>query len=160
MTRNTYRIVALLAAALLFGVLTACGGGSNVDWDLTISGAVDSPTTLSYKKLTQMEQTELSDILMEKSEGEDLTTSWSGVPVDALFAEAGASGYSSVTAIAGDGYAIDITSDEMQSAIVALKRDGEWITEVEPDKGPIRLVCPETPANRWVFQLQELQVNP
>jgi DMSO/TMAO reductase YedYZ molybdopterin-dependent catalytic subunit len=159
MKRNVRRIVVLVVTALLLGLLPACGGG-NVDWDLTVSGAVDNPTTFSYKELTQMEQTELSDILMEKSEGEDLTTSWSGVPVDALFAEAGAGGYSSVTAIAGDGYAIDITSDEMQGAIVALKRGGEWITEVEPDKGPIRLVCPETPANRWVFQLQELQVNP
>lgn len=159
MKRNVHRIVVLVVTAVLLGLLPACGG-SNVDWDLTVSGAVDDPTTFSYKELTQMEQTELSDILMEKSEGEDLTTSWSGVPVDALFAKAGASEYSSVTAIAGDGYAIDIASDEMQGGIVALKRDGEWITEVETDKGPIRLVCPETPANRWVFQLQELQVNP
>ncbi len=159
MKRNVHRIVVLVVTAVLLGLLPACGG-SNIDWDLTVSGAVDDPTTFSYKELTQMEQTELSDILMEKSEGEDLTTSWSGVPVDALFAEAGASEYSSVTAIAGDGYAIDIASDEMQGGIVALKQDGEWITEVEPDKGPIRLVCPETPANRWVFQLQELQVNP
>ena len=27
------------------------------------------------------------------------------------------------------------------------------------DHGPIRMVCPHTPANRWVFQLMELQVN-
>lgn len=158
MKRNVHRIVVLVVTAVLLGLLPACGG--NVDWDLTVSGAVDNPTTFSYKELTQMEQTELSDILMEKSEGEDLTTSWSGVPVDALFEEAGVGNYTSVTAIAGDGYAIDITADEMQGAIVALKRGDEWITEAEPDKGPIRLVCPETPANRWVFQLQELQVNP
>jgi hypothetical protein len=44
---------------------------------------------------------------------------------------------------------------------VALKSGGEWIVDVpeEEGKGPIRLVCPETPANRWVFQLQEIQVN-
>ena len=160
MTRHTYRIAVFLITALTLGLLTACGGGPNVDWDLTISGAVDNPTTFTYKELTQMEQTDLTDILMEKSEGEDITTSWSGVAVDLLFQEAGVGDYSSITAIAADGYAIDITSDEMQGAIVALKRGGEWITEAEPDKGPIRLVCPETPANRWVFQLQELQVNP
>ena len=67
--------------------------------------------------------------------------------------------YVSVTALAADGYAIEITKDELQDAIVALKQDGEWITEAESDKGPIRLVCPETPTNRWVFQLQEIQVN-
>ena len=161
MKDRTRRIVVFVFATLLISLLTACGGGApRVDWDLTISGAVDNPTTYSYKELTQKEQTDLTDILMEKSEGEDLTTSWSGVAVDLLFEEAGVSTYESVTAIAGDGYAIDITPDEMQGAIVALKRNDEWITEVEPDKGPIRLVCPETPANRWVFQLQELQVNP
>ena len=43
--------------------------------------------------------------------------------------------------------------------IVALKEKGEWIAEADPDHGPIRLVFPHTPANRWVFQIQEIQVN-
>jgi DMSO/TMAO reductase YedYZ molybdopterin-dependent catalytic subunit len=161
MKRGNRWFVIIAFSALVIGILTACGGGApRVDWELTISGAVENPTTLTYKELTQMEQTELTDIMMEKSTGEDEVTSWSGVPVDLLFEEAGVGDYPTVTAIAGDGYAIDITSDELQGAIVALKRGEQWITDAEPDKGPIRLVCPETPANRWVFQLQELQVNP
>ncbi|MBN1260254.1 MAG: molybdopterin-dependent oxidoreductase [Anaerolineae bacterium] len=139
-------------------VLTACGGAPNVDWDLIISGEGD--LTLSYAELAKMPQTDLTDILMQKSLGEDETGSWSGVPVDAIFEQAGVGDFTSVTAIAGDGYAIEITKDELQDAIVALQKDGDWITNAEPDKGPIRIVCPETPANRWVFQLQELQVNP
>jgi hypothetical protein len=67
--------------------------------------------------------------------------------------------YSSVTAKAADGYAIEISKDEMVNGIVALKQGGEWITDVDPDAGPIRLVFPETPANRWVFQATELIVN-
>jgi hypothetical protein len=106
-----------------------------------------------------MEQTELNDIMMEKSTGEDEVTSWSGPSLDDILAQAEAGEPASVTAVAADGYAIDVTSDELQGAIVALKRGDEWITEAEPDKGPIRLVTPETPANRWVFQLEELQVH-
>ncbi len=47
-----------------------------------------------------------------------------------------------------------------RAGCVALKKDDTWITKAEPDKGPIRLVCPETPANRWGLQVQTLTVNP
>ena len=48
----------------------------------------------------------------------------------------------------------------MVDGIVALQQAGEWITKTDPDAGPIRLVFPETPANRWVFQVTEIVVNP
>jgi DMSO/TMAO reductase YedYZ molybdopterin-dependent catalytic subunit len=149
-----------LLAVLLVVSLAGCGGAPKVDWDLTVSGAVDNPLTLSYSELAKMPQTDLTDVLMQKSLGEDEVGSWSGVAVEEIFKQAGASSdYPSVTALAADGYAIEISKDEVQGAIVALKKGDEWITKAEPDKGPIRIVCPETPANRWVFQLEELQVN-
>ena len=152
--------VVVLLGTLLVAGLAGCGGAPKVDWDLTVTGAVGNPLTLAYGDLAKMDQTDLSDVLMEKSLGEDEVGSWSGVAVDQVMEQAGASsGYVSVTALAADGYAIEISRDELQGAIVALKKDGEWITKAEPDKGPIRLVCPQTPANRWVFQLQEIQVN-
>jgi DMSO/TMAO reductase YedYZ molybdopterin-dependent catalytic subunit len=114
---------------------------------------------LSYQDLAGMEQIELSDILMEKSTGENEVTSWGGVPVATLFEMAGVSGYSTVTAVAADGYAIEISADELEGGIVAMTDKGEWIADVTPDKGPIRLVTPQTPGNRWVFQLAEIQVN-
>mgnify|MGYP001046563817 FL=1 len=147
----------ILALAVL---LTACGGPPKVDWELTISGDVDSPTTFSYQELAEKELVDLSDVLMEKSRGEDEVRSFSGVPINNLLEAAGApEDYSSVTAKAADGYAIEISMDEMVDGIVALKQGGEWITDVDPDAGPIRLVFPETPANRWVFQVTELVVN-
>ena len=146
--------------AVLVALLTACGGGApKVDWELTISGNVATPLTLSYQELVEMPQTELNEVMMEKSTGEDEVTSWSGVLLSDIFAQAGAGDYSLVTAVAGDGYAIEITKDELEGAIVALKDRGEWIAEVTPDKGPIRLVTPKTPGNRWVFQLMEIQVQ-
>jgi DMSO/TMAO reductase YedYZ molybdopterin-dependent catalytic subunit len=140
--------------------LVACGGAApDVDWTLGVSGAVSNPLTLSYADLADMPQADLSDILMEKSLGEDTTGDWSGVALTEILTRASAGEYVSITAVAGDGYAIEISKDELEGAIVALKENGEWIAEADPDHGPIRLVCPYTPANRWVFQLQELQVN-
>jgi DMSO/TMAO reductase YedYZ molybdopterin-dependent catalytic subunit len=157
MRRKTLWIVGLLLAVSLIG----CGGGApDADWTLQVGGEVGTPLSLSYQELVDKPQTELEEILMERSEGEDTTGSWSGVALSSLLEEAGApDDYASITAIAADGYAIEIPREELEGAIVALKEEGEWIAEADPDHGPIRMVCPHTPANRWVFQLTDLQVN-
>ena len=147
----------VVAVALLFA-LVGCGA-AKVDWELAISGGVSSPLTVTFAELAKMPQKDLTDILMQKSRGEDVTTSWRGVALEELLARAGAGEYVSVTAIASDGYAIEISKDELQDAIVALKDGGKWIASTDPDHGPIRLVAPTTPANRWVYQLTEIQVN-
>jgi DMSO/TMAO reductase YedYZ molybdopterin-dependent catalytic subunit len=160
--RKSIQALSIALLTFLLVSLSACGGGPKVDWDLKISGAVGNPLTLSYNELTDMPQTELNEVLMEKSMGEDEVTSWSGVALSEIFERAEVDpDYVSATATAADGYAIEISKDELQGAIVALKRGGEWITDIPEEEGkdPIRLVCPETPANRWVFQLQEIQVN-
>lgn len=153
------RAIATIVLLLVLG-LAGCGGAApSVDWTLGVSGAVDSPLTLDYTELVNMPQVELEDILMERSLGEDTTSDWSGVSLTEILDRAGAGQYVSITAIAADGYAIEISKDELQDGIVALKENGEWIAEVDADHGPIRLVCPYTPASRWIFQLVELQVN-
>jgi len=153
------RKAALTMAIVLVAGLVACGGAPKVEWDLEVGGAVSNPVTLSYADLAGMPQVDLKDILMEKSVGEDEVVSWSGVALDEVLSKAGAGSYASLTAVAADGYAIEISKDELQDGIVALKENGEWINKADPDHGPIRLVTPHTPANRWVFQLQALQVN-
>ncbi len=156
MNKTGVWVVTLLLALVLAG----CGGAApKVDWTLKIGGAVSTPLSLSFADLAGMPQTELKGILMEKSVGEDTTGDWGGVALTDLLSKAGAADYVSLTAVAGDGYAIEIGKDELEGAIVALKENGKWIAETDPDHGPIRLVCPHTPANRWVFQLMELQVN-
>jgi len=151
--------VVLTMALVLLLALVACAKTPTVDWNLQVSGAVGSPLSLSYAELAGMKQTELKDILMEKSTGEDTVGAWSGVSLDEILSKAGAGEFASITAVAGDGYAIEISKDELQGGIVALKDNGKWIAEIDADHGPIRLVTPNTPANRWVFQLQEIQVN-
>lgn len=157
--KRNWTWILILGLGLLIG-LTACGGAPKVEWTVEISGAVSTPLTLDYGTLVQMPETDLKDILMQKSLGENEVASWSGPSLDDIFEKAGVGNFSSVTATAADGYAVEISHDDLQNAIIALKKDGTWITKAEPDKGPIRLVCPETPANRWVFQIQKIQVNP
>jgi DMSO/TMAO reductase YedYZ molybdopterin-dependent catalytic subunit len=156
------RIVRKVGLIIAIGacILSACASAPKVDWNLTISGAVSNPLIVSYKDLSKMPQTVLNDVLMDISTGEDTVGSWSGVPLSDLLEQAGASeDFVSVTAMAADGYAIEIARDELENAIVALKEEGEWIQNSDPEHGPIRMVCPQTPANRWVFQLMEIQVN-
>lgn len=156
--KKTLLITVIILAAV---ILAACGSGvPKVEWELKVSGAVNTPLTLSFQELAGMAQMDMKDVKMEKSTGEDEITNWSGVPVSEIFTKAGVSDFSTITAIAADGYAIEITKDELEGGIIALKDKGEWIAEVTPDKGPIRLVCPKTPGNRWVFSLQEIVVNP
>lgn len=154
---NFSKWVLLICISML---LTACGGTPKVEWALSISGDVDNPTTFSFAELTEMEQVDLNDVLMEKSRGEDEVRSFSGVPLALILEKVGApDDISTITAIAADGYAIEISKDEMVDGIVALKQSGEWIVDADPDAGPIRLVFPTTPANRWVFQVNEIIVN-
>jgi DMSO/TMAO reductase YedYZ molybdopterin-dependent catalytic subunit len=153
------KVVLMMTLLLVLGLAACSGGAPEVDWTLGVSGAVSSPLSLSYADLAGMTQTDLKDVFMDKSLGEDTTGDWSGAALTEILTEAGAGEYVSITVVAADGYAIEISKDELQDAIVALKENGKWIAQADPDHGPIRLVCPHTPANRWVYQPVELQVN-
>ncbi|MDP2965962.1 MAG: molybdopterin-dependent oxidoreductase [Pelolinea sp.] len=155
------RINLLFLILVLTGILlSACGSAPKVEWNLKITGAVEKSLDLRFQDLVKLPQIELNDILMNKSVGEDEVGSWSGVMLGEILDQAGAAAdFTTITAIASDGYAIEITKDELKDAIIALKQNGEWIQKSDPGHGPIRLVCPQTPANRWVFQLTEIQIN-
>ena len=146
---------------VLLALLTACSGAPNVEWELTVTGEVDNPMVFTYKELAALPQVDINDVLMEKSRGEDEIRFFSGVELAVILEMAGAADdFSSITAIAADGYAIEITPDEMADGVVALKDGNDWIVNSDPKAGPIRLVFPTTPANRWVFQLNQVVVNP
>ena len=146
---------------LLIPMLIIACGVPNLEWELTISGDVSNPVTFTFEELANMDLVDLNDVLMEKSRGEDEVRSFSGVSLDSLFEIAGApDDFSTITIKAADGYAIEISKNEMANGIVALKQSNKWIVDVEPDAGPIRLVFPSTPADHWVFQVIEIIVNP
>ena len=84
------RVVLSVALLMILG-LAACGGAApDVAWSLNVSGAVGEPLALSYAELAGMSQTELKEILMEKSLGEDTTGDWIGEALADLLTQAGA----------------------------------------------------------------------
>ncbi len=158
-----YKISAILFVAVAM-LASGCGGGGiqapQVDWSVSVEGDVDNPLTLSYADLTGVEQVQLSQVLMQKSRGEDTVNDWEGVPLTAIFDQAGAhADASGITAMAADGYAIMISMADLEDAIVALRMDGEWIATSDPDHGPLRLVVPNKPSNYWVFALSNIIVE-
>ena len=150
----------LLLFFVLGLVVVSCAHAPTVDWTLSISGKVAEPLSFSYKELAEMPQIQLEDVFMDKSIGEDQIGAWSGVPLISLLEASNADpDFVTVTALASDGYAIEITKEELEGSLVALKVNGEWIQKADPEHGPLRLVCPKTPADRWVYKIVELQVN-
>ena len=66
------RKATIITLLLIFeSIITACNSSPKVDWELTFSGAVSNPTTISYAELTDMEFIALDNVLMEKTVGED-----------------------------------------------------------------------------------------
>ena len=154
------QIIILLGLASLVIGLTACATHPNVDWTLKISGDVNKPLGLTYADLAGMPQTELKELLMQKTTSEDTVNTWVGVPLDAIATKVGADPqYATILAKGDDGYEILISINELKGAIIALKMDGYWIAEKDKAHGPIRLVCPDTPASKWIYALVEIQFN-
>jgi DMSO/TMAO reductase YedYZ molybdopterin-dependent catalytic subunit len=150
------------ALALALGLAVAgCGQAqqsSGIDWKIEISGAVDQPVTVSYDDLAGMPQTKLTDVLMRKSRGEDQKTNWEGAAFKDVLAKAklkpNATG---ITAMAEDGYAIQIPLADLDKGVVALKSEGKRIAD--DGQGAVRVVIPDKPANFWILGLRKIKVE-
>ncbi|HOU24121.1 MAG TPA: molybdopterin-dependent oxidoreductase [Anaerolineae bacterium] len=160
MMRRNVVIALLLVAVVLCSCAPKGSAAPTVDWKLDIKGDVGKPVSLTYADLAKMPQITLKDVMMQKAAGEPEPTTWTGVALSEILKQAeGDANPSSITAVAADGYAVAIPRDELEGAIVALKDGKDWIVKSDPDKGPIRLVCPKAPANRWLFSLTEVKVK-
>jgi DMSO/TMAO reductase YedYZ molybdopterin-dependent catalytic subunit len=158
--KNMQQRTLLLVIVILAIGLTACATHPNVDWKLMISGDINKPLTLTYADLAGMPQTELKDVLMQKTTSEDTINTWVGVPLDEIATKVGADPqYATILAKGDDGYEMLISTKELKGAIIALKMDGDWIAEKDSAHGPIRLVCPDTPASKWIYAIVEIQFN-
>jgi DMSO/TMAO reductase YedYZ molybdopterin-dependent catalytic subunit len=131
----------------------------DVQWELTVGGAVDTETTLAFSDLANMDMTLLEGVVKQTRSGES-THDYEGVLLSALLDLAGAdSAAEGITATASDGYTMTIAmSDLPEDAIVALKEDGTWLAEADPES-PIQLVLPGLPASQWASQLVGITVE-
>lgn len=78
------------------------------------------------------------------------TTTYTGVPISALLAEAGVESFKSLTLVAADEYSAEVTSEELagcEKCIVAF------------DNGSLRSVMPDLSGKLQVKDLVEIQIN-
>jgi DMSO/TMAO reductase YedYZ molybdopterin-dependent catalytic subunit len=130
-----------------------------VEWQLTVGGAVDTESTFQFADLAKMDLVTLEDVVKQTRSGES-THSFEGVLLSSLLESAGAdSAAEGITATAADGYAATFAMTDLPAdAMVALKMDGEWMAEADPES-PVELVLPGLPANQWVSQLVSITVE-
>lgn len=152
--------IPVLCIISLITLLAGCSPDApNVQWNLAVTGEVAAPFTLSYAELVRMPQTPLKDIVVQPALlTDEITGTWSGVPLQAIFEDAEVEEYSHLIAVSAEGEKRIVAKIHTEDAIVALKTGDAWIAEAEPDKGPIYLLTPGTLMNRWVTQLEEIQV--
>jgi len=131
----------------------------DVEWQLTVGGAVGTETTSAFSDLANMDMTLLEDVVKQSRSG-DSTHDYEGVLISSLLESAGAdSAAEGITATAADGYAATFAMADLPTeAIVALKEDGQWLAEADPES-PIQLVLPGLPGNQWVSQLVSITVE-
>jgi DMSO/TMAO reductase YedYZ molybdopterin-dependent catalytic subunit len=127
-------------------------------WDLTIQGLVDAPFTIGFDELVAMPSVEPTFDIHCVTKWSKFDTTWTGVRVRDLFAQAGVQPAAThVMEHAEFGYTTniplaDITSDD---AIIAYAFDGQPI----PDEhgGPVRVVVPHLyfwKSAKWVRSLE------
>ena len=134
-----------------------------VEWTLKLKGSgLGKPAVFSFEKLAGMEMTRLDKVLMRKTHGPDLLTSWRGPSLEGLLSAAKIKpGPMKVILEAEGGYGVRCTVDDLKSAVVALQDgEGRWLAEVGERASPIRLVVPERPGNYWVRDLVLIIVEP
>lgn len=144
-----------LMLLVLVGLLVGCGQAADDGGDAApagdvafkVTGMVDKEMGMSEADLKAMDTVEAD---YTNKDGE--TTTYTGVPVNALLDAAGADdGAGTVTFVAADGYAADVAMDEIRgcdTCIVAFV-----------DGGGLRSVLPDFPGNVQVRDLIEMQVK-
>ena len=151
-------LICILLVVIISAIILLKPKYPNVNWTITFSSNLDQPVEVTYADLAKMPQSELSKILMEKTTSEDTIDSWSGPSLKEVIERIGAdANFAYMSVMADDGYQAVLVPSDLENAIFALKKDGEWIAETDMAHGPIRLVCPKTPANKWVYAIIEIK---
>ncbi len=128
--------------------------------ELTGSG-LRKPTVFTFEQLAAMDFSRLDEVLMLRTHGDDMMTSWRGPSLDSLFEAAGVvDGPLSITLAAKDSYEISANRDDLRDAVVALQDgEGRWLVEKDP-RCPVRFVPPRVPGDYWLMNLAIITVEP
>jgi len=120
---------------LLLALVIVVSCGSKGDPILFVSGLAEASFT----------QNELEKMEMAKSEytnKDDETTVFTGVPIINILTEAGSGDFAKVVIVALDGYAAEVTSEELKSCsgcILAFSEDNGWMVVMPGFSGKLQV---------------------
>jgi hypothetical protein len=139
MKKNIVRIAGFILLTVL-----AVSCAAKAEPVLKLTGLTEKSWTAEDLKAFPVTETDYTN-----KDGE--TTTYAGVTFSALFEAAGISDYSSLTLVGSDGYAADVSKDELSACpacIVAIEEDGS-----------LRSVMPDFSGKQQVKDLVEIQVK-
>ena len=119
---NKKFIISFILLALM--VATAACSGNKDEAIFKVSGLAD--VSFNAQSLGSIDKVEV-----EYTEKDGSVATYSGFPLNEVFALAGVTDFSTVNMLAEDGYSAEVTVDELTSCsecIIALDDDGNWRT--------------------------------
>ena len=133
-----------------------------VDWRLTISGAVERERTWSWEELQALPSETVTVDIHCVTQWTKLDTTWTGVPLDALLAEAGPRGATHLVAHCTGGYTTNLPLADVTGgqAWIAYAYEGEPLTPAHG--GPARLLVPHLyfwKSAKWIRGLELLEAD-
>jgi hypothetical protein len=137
---------ALIAIAVVAVLCCGCiGGEESIEWDVDVIGAVDNPTTFTYQDLDDMPEKTVEKQLVEGTE------EYTGAALTSVLANVStAEDASIINFIAEDGYILSFDRADVDSAILALYREGERLGD---NDGPVMLAVDIGCACNWMKQV-------
>jgi hypothetical protein len=126
-------------------------------WQLSVSGLVQNPLTLSYSDITAMPQTSVEASIYCVDFPSQLVTGgrWTGVKLSYILEEAGVLPSAiKVAFYAADGYStdLDLETATRENVILAYEQDGQPLSET------LRLVVPGKWGYKWITQVTSIEL--
>lgn len=126
-----------------------------IDWSLEIQTA-DGNATITNKDIADLTPITVEATIKNK-EGEEKTNEYSGVVLKDVLALANAPEFTTLIAVADDGFEVELTSElaNEDDTIISWVRDGELFN----NGGPIRLIPVNGSGNQFVKGLTTIKLN-
>jgi DMSO/TMAO reductase YedYZ molybdopterin-dependent catalytic subunit len=130
------------------------------DWWLRLSGAVERERAWTWEELQALPAETFTVDIHCVTQWTKLDTTWTGVPLDALLAEAGPDGATHAVAHCTGGYTTNLPLADLTGgrAWIAYAYEGEPLTL--PHGGPARLLVPHLyfwKSAKWIRRLELLR---
>ena len=160
---STHLLLAIMTATLFFNIFalstfsaTATDVTKN-QWQVSVTGLVQNPLTLTLTNLTTMPATSIEANIYCVDFPSQMVTGgmWTGVKLSYLLGEAGVLPSAiKVAFYAADDYStdLDLQTANRQDVILAYQKDGE------PLYGTLRLVVPGKWGYKWISQVNSIKL--